>query len=249
LITRTTKDVEATTAVKRILRLDVKDLAVFIEEVFQNYLKPITPGLYLPGHLEPTLYADKSYWFEKIIPLDMTPYMHLPENNRPVCFRYEYAPMVSLHQAIIEPWDIVDKVEDGKIIAHHRDLRHASLTPTLPVNGMLIARALITNEIEGTAAYLPEMNRVLFEDIIAQFLQESYSSVRGMKDNEYAQQMVNSVFEYSRECMQHIRQFSGGNPWMMHDIVVDNSSVIQIHQMGDFRIHDWERRMASGQWT
>lgn len=66
---------------------------------------------------------------------------------------------------------------------------------------------------------------------------------QGRVENAYAR--IDGVFADTRNA---IKEFLGPNPWLMHNLVMRPSSWA-IEKTIDYRIYDWERRTASGEWA
>lgn len=223
------------------LLLDAKPVAEEIEARFGLYLLPPDCGLYLPTSLQPVMRAHEQYY--QLMPV---------EGNLPTV------------EKIHVQADIKGAVYnlDAERVVPAGQVKRLSAQPQLPVRGLQVVFAAVDHTLRQHAAwakkpvghcgaflaeYLKEdYHQCLPEDEAdLEFLRrKGYPLQRLQRNSELREQLTDALVEIREQ----VRQFIGQDRWVMHfhyaqglDIVVDKTI--------DFRIFDWERRMASGGWT
>lgn len=239
--------------VTRQLYLDCVPTAELIEAQMGAYLLPPEAGLYLPGRVRPVMRPNQ-YYFQ---------WKSTSAGRRQA-------------QAVLSAADIKGDVYDEnavKVISKDA-VKLISETPTLPVRGLEVIYSAVDQTLRRlslwsgkavgplgafVADHLKEEYRQVLpaEEDNENFLQHLASDARNPERRTNTQALLErlkrntdiraQLTELVGDLCYDVEQFVGKDKWVMHfhhahgpDVVVDKTI--------DFRIFDWERRMASGEW-
>lgn len=254
--------------IRRSVQVDVYDAAHGIQHLLDPVLAPPEVGVYLPDQLEPVLRQGAPYWFEKPVELEsdiktsinMTPSVIgvvggtlmyagdsiMVKQRQPwKYYRYEYIPMMNLEEALLSPWDIVDRnpILDQRpknvVLPHHLAVQ-ASMTSDLPVTGLKLTQQIIQTEIDTSRAYNPRRS-VLLEELVLPFLQPQYQALEHIRSDRWFQENLSVVFDMMAPILAPIRDALRHNPYQMCVVKHHDRYLLRVDQLGDFRIMEWER--------
>jgi len=246
LINRTNQDVTESVQTKRLCIIGTQEMASFIESALQGWLPPYPEGIYLPDKLEPVLTAGKPYLLEVIEDLaPVSGQMHYWPLSP--SYRYVYYPISSLKDVIGAPWDVVDGMNDNKLVLSHRDTVRASLQPIFPLHGAKIVHDIIHNFVYSKLTY-SKIGELKIEDILEPYFIDQAKEMPNIKNHPMLVKISNDLFDTFLDVFQRIKSFMGDNEFMMHDLTLASPLELHLEQKGDFRIYDWTKRMADGTW-
>jgi len=182
-------------------------------------------GLYLPP---PARGAYTALSSEPVLKPDHWYYQRVSVNGK-----IQEINVSSLEEVKGDVYDI-----DAVLVVPRKLAKTLSWEPSFPSRGMKIVSAAVDWTISEGSRWA-KRPRISLHSVLQEHLREEYQ-----QDELALCRLSELVFDV---CDQ-VRQFIGKDHWVMHfhkqrgrDIVVEKTV--------DWRIVDWERRMASGEWT
>jgi hypothetical protein len=235
-----------------------------------NQLEPVMRAGY-PYWYQETVFLNKVQHVERPNPEPgMYPVMEELRrlNNQPwQYYRYNYIRVENFEQVLTTPFDVVDMglgfvapyynphdefpgsdAQPRRTVLPHHRAHEATLTPTLPWAGIRIAHQMIENEISSTR-YFGNSPAKTLEEIALPFVSEAYlpptipdsAKIDHMRSDRWFHQALNNIFENMLLVLTPIRNVLRNNPYQMCSVNYNDGYQIRIDQLGDYRIHEWER--------
>jgi hypothetical protein len=184
-------------------------------------------------------------------------------------YRYHYVRVENLEAVLSTPYDVVDMgvgfrppyyhptdplpgsdAQPRATVLPHNRAHEASLTPTLPWAGIKIVHQMIDNEIASTRYFNHTPGR-LIEEIVMPFISATYlpitlsdrDKIEHLKTDPWFIRAFSGIFEEMRFVLAPIRDALRHNPYQMCTVNYLDGYQIRVDQLGDYRIHEWERIM------
>lgn len=160
-------------------------------------------------------------------------------------YSYEYIPVGNVEEAILSPWDVVNVNPMVDSRSKHTVLpRHlaavAAITPSVPMQGIKIAIALITSELDNTRAYIRRPPATI-EEVILPFINQTYQNLDHIRKDRWFQDMFTSIFDASLQYISSARSVFRDNPYSIFSFKQHDAYQLRIDQLGDHRIMEWEQ--------
>jgi hypothetical protein len=182
-------------------------------------------------------------------------------------YRYNYIRVNNLEQVITSPWDVVE-MPHGFIppyfspnddmsgtdalpmrVALTSHLAHmCSLTPDVPFAGIKLAKLMLDNEIVATRSFNPSPGKTI-EQLITPFISEHYlppdlsdlDKYEHILEDAWFRRAMNKICESMATVLAPLRNGLYGDSYQMFTAQYQDGFTIRIDQLGDYRIHEWER--------
>jgi hypothetical protein len=198
---------------------DMLNLAQQIEDEFVGVLPPYQDGWYLPNKEVPAIRKGGTYFVRG-------------EDKQERPFTKP------------EDLDIVSNVfdTDGEMVVPWRNFTMLTPRPTLPYNGMRIIKAIVNNLIDGSFAKKAYVQSSLTDAIVNVI----YGNTADVPN--HIQYFAERVADMAIDLRTDLVNFIGKDKWAMYHVRPLGHTGLIIERGQDFRIMDWERRMASGEW-
>jgi hypothetical protein len=237
---------------EKIFSFAIDEEASEIELVADRWLLPLdclnlACGLFLPGRTEPVIRKNTIYYQNGV------------------------AGFINDKSKIIA--DV--RNEYGEIILPLAKTKKLLDTPTRPIRGIEIIAACVKVMLNSHAAWIKKPRfcchahdnaindflypiQVVYPDqslILEPVVALSYASQRSVPEEE---RICPDLVEERHQLLEHITYAMSGvqkeildtlgkNHWIVHQFRMDNGT-LYLERHRDYRINDWERRMASGEW-
>jgi hypothetical protein len=209
----------ATFPVETTLVIDPVDLAWTVQEVFAPYLKAE---------------ADLGLW--------------LPGRTRPslvpgkLYYCYDQNGLVQLEAVSASAvkaakGDIFD--ETGEMVLPHRVRQQLREEPTLPLKGLEVVRGYVDHTLSQLSRQWSRNSAPRMHEMLQPYIKDEYTEL---------DDLCCAINSHLSELGQQIREFVGTNQWVMH-FARWKGTEVWIEKSIDFRIYDWQRRMAAGDWV
>jgi hypothetical protein len=260
---------------QRAMVVNLAEVATEIEDILSNYLPSYPLGVYLNGKAEPTLIPGQQYYFEKVVARDLTEYWAIPAHlrpMRPVDFDYVYEPVTDISEVLNQPWDIVQSTCDVeqkvafynpntplvvqnaiptyKVVATHHELKGAAMQPNLPMYGLQLLYDIIENAIFKEMVYETGHPIRENEDIVSKYVTDPFPK----QDPELRYSsgfftLTSTVYAACKDILTSLKSFMGDNEgYSLYELNKHSPITLLVEYKGDFRIHDWTRRMNDETW-
>lgn len=123
------------------------------------------------------------------------------------------------------------------IVIQARRAKQVSLEPTIPVQGIRIIYAFIEEILNDNSAW-SRLESCTLEAVLKKFiLPEHHGNTR----------LISRMIDTMLDIQNDVMQFLGKDKWIMHFLKMNRTDIF-IERSIDFRIFDWNRRMASKEW-
>lgn len=210
--------------VKSTFLYDMRDLAQQIESRFAQCLLPATKGIYVLGREKPVMIPTQQYFRRET---DKTTGQSV---SVLVC---------GIHDIKGDIFNI-----DAELVLSSRiKPQYLSETPQVPVIGMKIIEICMNRLVMSKSAFSRGTTPSL-KDILEPFLlPEMYAFNNQALLDDVCEALDTMMLDLKTD----IRQFLGADDWIMHFVKTRNHDLV-VEKTIDFRIHDWMRRTASGDW-
>jgi hypothetical protein len=129
----------------------------------------------------------------------------------------------------------------------------ATLKPTLPVMGLKLAKAMIENEITSSRSF-NQLPAKTIEELVLPFIDEQFLpnhptrvdsvqtlSLEYLRNDPWFQRQLNGIYDSMQLVLEPVRHMLRANPFLMFTVNYQDGFNIRIDQLGDYRIHEWER--------
>lgn len=240
------------------LILDAIAVAETIELQFGEYLLPPEPGYYVPTSAQPVL-TPGEYYFQIRPRKGAVP---------------ERVVLQSIEQALPN-LDIYNR--KGKLAVAAPLIKSLSLEPQVPSRGLQVIYSAVDQTLRSNAAWsqrgvghcgaflgdhLREQYRACIPDdddamyLLTQKRNQLAAQGRTYELATLERQLVqlesnaelrSKLVDATVDLRTEVQQFIGADKWVMHFHYLRGLDIV-VEKTVDFRIFDWERRMASGEW-
>jgi len=265
---------------------DIYDAAYYIDSALVTVAAPPVAGLYLPGQLDPVLYADRVYWYqqpvfvksssqnvltrvnESMYPMNWFQGELTHPHNQPwQYYRYNYIRVTNLEQVATTPFDVVEMdhnfmppyyneadetsgthEQPRKVVLPRHLAQSTTLHPQIPVNGIRLCKIVLENDIAATRSFNTLPSRTI-EELVLPFISEEYlpvtlsdsQKIEHLRNDPWFQRTLTGIFDTLLPVVSPVRNMLRNTPYAMFTVNYDNGFNIRIDQLGDHRIHEWER--------
>lgn len=209
---------------------DMLNLAQQIEEEFEPILPSYPEGYYLPNMREPVMKANHYYYRRQLAPVDS------PSKNW-------------IDVPVLKKEDIVEEVYDsnGEVVVPYTKLKLVTTMPTLPYYGMDMITIIVNHIIDHSHPFHKEARPSLAEQL-SNGLADWFKAANSGTDPTYLQDKGQQIADMAIDLRTDLVNFIGKDKWAMYHVRPLGHTGLIIERGEDFRIMDWERRMASGEW-
>lgn len=107
-----------------------------------------------------------------------------------------------------------------------------------PARGIAICVGLVDSVLQSTCAWGKNAKRDL-RDVVHQYVLPQYQTYDELFDR---------ISDLTLDMRQEVRYFVADDAWIMHFHMLRDGRDIVVEKTIDYRIFDWQRRMAAGEW-
>lgn len=219
--------------VYKAISLDLLQYAWSIEVAAGDYLAPPPPGIYVLGRIEPVMVPDQTYHY------------HIPEMNFGIVAGKDMRSVICT-QVIDEL--TVEKIERGPVYVKEGNYekmvlnaeivrqknKYLRTTPTLPLRGMEIAKAIVVGFISDFLKY-----NVFTKDICPNgtSIRDYLVNTEELSDVEY-EKLTASIISIMSPIVDQLKTFVGNYDWNIY-MYAQKECVLKIEQGIDHRAACW----------
>lgn len=204
--------------VTKLLIFETRQLAGLIEEEARAYLPPYPAGIYSPTCVKPLLIPGQLYYCRA-------------ENNSNTL-----VPVV-IKTAADVTGDIFNA--DAKLLVAGGIRRLLSDAPQFPIHGCSMIKELVDCILEEESEFAsPKRSCTKIEDLWPD---------RFIMQDPALLDLKIRLHEQLTSISRMVREFVGKDKWVLHYAEVLGGD-LAVRKTIDYRIWDWQRRMASGEW-
>lgn len=197
--------------------IDAVPLAESIEMQFGQYLKPVTPGFYLPNEKEPAMVPGEEY-YQFIVDLTVSP------TPQPVA-----VPVEKIEDIVSAVFD-----KDAEIVIPARRVKQVLTAPSLPFRGIEVIQAVI----EDTIAVNVEWGRNVPSDIIVKSFHPDFAD---FAPHEIQLQIIEAINDLLIDLRRDVAQFIARAPWFMYFVREWVAGNLILERTIDYRVWAWEQ--------
>lgn len=257
--------------IKKITVLDIMNVAIAINESFEMYLVPPSPGIYMKGRLKPSIIAGGGPYYQ-LITSDTPAGKTANRTQAPITF---------------EDIDWIESTvynTNGDIIIPQHAIHNLSNMPSVPVVAIYLVRDLVEEYIHRQQAWADDRTSHEYEVVRKYLRPEIVEKIdienavnrheyqhRAMADLLEAQKkakkknrvvpdlpeapdmlqsndLIEDILSHMSRLTHDIQNFIGIDEWVFHYTRDLGNRAVQLIKSEDFRILDWTERMESGEW-
>ena len=204
--------------------MDVSDYAQQIELVFDDFLLPPPPGIYVKNKMAPVIVPNARYYTD-VIEYGKVRYVEIEDINKVKGGVYD---------------------ENLKLIIPSSFMRHPekwlSNKPFIPYHGMKILELFVRDQLDMFLHYRKTSAHHLGK--IYKHLKPVDALERPEKIEAAIEYIATNVYD---SLWNRISDFFNGLNWNMYHVNISDR-ILTIERYCDWRIHDWTLRMESGEW-